>query len=71
MAPSWHHLWCHVKRLCAIDVPPALSRSIRAPTEAIQRFLDHWNDDCKPFVWVKTADDILAPLHRQRSDETH
>jgi hypothetical protein len=44
--------------------------SVRALTEAIQRFLDHWNDDCKPFVWVKTADEILATLHRQRSDET-
>ena len=44
--------------------------SVRALTEAIQRFLDHWNDDCKPFVWVKTADEILATLHRQRSLET-
>jgi hypothetical protein len=24
--------------------------SVRALTEATQRFLDHWNDDCKPFV---------------------
>jgi transposase len=26
--------------------------SVRALIDAIQRFLDHWNDDCKPFVWV-------------------
>jgi hypothetical protein len=44
--------------------------SVRALIDAIQRFLDHWNDDCKPFVWVKTADEILATLHRQRSHET-
>jgi transposase len=44
--------------------------SVRALTDAIQRFLDHWNDDCKPFVWVKTTDEILATLHRQRSHET-
>jgi|ERR1017187_382525 hypothetical protein len=44
--------------------------NVRALTEAIQRFLDHWNDDCNPFVSVKTADEILATLHRQRSHET-
>jgi transposase len=44
--------------------------SVRVLTEAIQRFLDHWNDDCKPFVLVKTADEILVTLHRQRSHET-
>jgi hypothetical protein len=43
---------------------------VRALIDAIQRFLDHWNDACKPFVWVKTADEILATLHRQRSHET-
>ena len=44
--------------------------SLRALTDAIQRFIDAWNEDCKPFVWVKTADEILASLHRQRSHET-
>ncbi len=34
---------------------------------AIQRFLDGWNDRCKPFVWVKSAEQIL---NRQRSHET-
>jgi hypothetical protein len=32
--------------------------------EAIQRFRDHWKDDCQPFV--KTADEILASLGRHR-----
>jgi hypothetical protein len=44
--------------------------SIGALIRAIQRILDSWNDDCKPFVWVKTAEEILATLHRQRSRET-
>jgi hypothetical protein len=46
--------------------------NVRALTAAVQRFLDHWNDDCKPFVFVsvKAADEILATLHRQRSLET-
>jgi hypothetical protein len=34
--------------------------------EAIQRFRDHWNDDCRPFVGVKTADEILASPGRHR-----
>jgi hypothetical protein len=29
-------------------------------TDAIQRFIDAWNENKKPFVWVKTADQILA-----------
>jgi transposase len=44
--------------------------SVRALTQAIQRFIDAWNEDCKPFVWVKTADEILASRPRQRSPET-
>lgn len=44
--------------------------SIRALTEAIQRFLEHWNDTCQPFVWVKSADEILTPPHRKRFHET-
>ncbi len=50
--------------------PAGAFTSVRALTEAIQRFIDHWNDNCRPFVWVKTADEILAMLHRQRSHET-
>jgi hypothetical protein len=26
---------------------------------AIERFIDGWNDRCHPFVWTKTADDLL------------
>jgi transposase len=34
-------------------------RSVRALMNAIQRFLDSWDDHKHPFVWVKTADDVL------------
>ena len=30
----------------------------------IQRFVDHWNEHPKPFVWTATADSILAKLER-------
>lgn len=45
-------------------------KSVSALKEAIQRFLDAWNDRCRPFVWVKPADQILARADRQRSSET-
>lgn len=44
--------------------------SVAALIDVIQRFLDGWNDCCKPFVWVKSAEQILARLNRQRSHET-
>jgi hypothetical protein len=35
-------------------------RSVRELVEAIGRFIDKWNDRCEPFVWTKTADEILT-----------
>jgi len=32
-------------------------------TDTIRRFITGWNERCEPFVWTKTADDILT--HRQ------
>jgi transposase len=45
-------------------------KSVAALRQAIQRFLDAWNDECRPFMWVKPADQILARADRQRSSET-
>jgi hypothetical protein len=45
-------------------------KSVAALREAIQRFLDAWNDKCRPFNWVKPADQILARADRQRSSGT-
>ncbi|MBJ7610181.1 MAG: IS630 family transposase [Candidatus Dormibacteraeota bacterium] len=45
-------------------------RNLSALIDAIQRFLDGWNERCKPFVWVKSAEQILAQLNRQRFHET-
>ena len=37
-------------------------RSTRQLETAIQRYLDHHNQQPKPFLWTKSADDILAAL---------
>jgi len=39
---------------------------------AIRRFIDGWNDRCHPFIWTKTADEILPHATRQAtSDARH
>lgn len=45
-------------------------RNLSALIAAIQGFLDGWNARRKPFVWVKSAEQILAQLNRQRFHET-
>lgn len=37
-------------------------RSTRQLEQAIRRYIDIHNDDPKPFVWTKSADDILASI---------
>lgn len=48
-------------------------RSVAELERAIQAFLDAHNDAPKPFVWTKSADDILASIGRfaQRTLTTH
>jgi hypothetical protein len=39
-------------------------RSVRELERHIRGWIAHWNEDPKPYVWVKTADQILASLAR-------
>jgi hypothetical protein len=39
-------------------------RSVGDLTTAIRQFIDGWNPRAKPFVWTKTADQILAKANR-------
>jgi transposase len=34
--------------------------SVKDLITAIRRFIDGWNDRCQPFVWTKTAEQVLA-----------
>jgi hypothetical protein len=36
--------------------------SVKDPIAAIGNFIDGWNDRCEPFVWTKTADELLPHL---------
>jgi transposase len=39
--------------------------SVRDLMTAIRSFINGWNDRCRPFVWTKTADEILTKANRQ------
>ncbi|QQS00445.1 MAG: IS630 family transposase [Austwickia sp.] len=45
-------------------------RSVKDLNAKIRAFVDGWNDRCHPFVWTKTADEILKKANRQTTSNT-
>ncbi len=45
--------------------------SVTNLTDAIELWVKHWNDDPKPFVWHKTAADIITKVRRGRAALDH
>ena len=43
--------------LCVADAIPV--SSVKELIAAIKGFIEGWNERCQPFVWTKTADDLL------------
>jgi len=41
--------------------------SVDTLIEAIELWAEHWNDDPKPFIWRKTAEEIIAKVRRGRT----
>ena len=41
--------------------------SVDVLIEAIELWVEHWNDNPQPFVWKKTADDIITKVSRGRT----
>ena len=46
--------------------------NVRALETAIEQYLNHHNEQCRPFVWTATADAILEKVQRfcERTSET-
>ncbi len=44
--------------------------SVKDLITAIETYIDGWNERCEPFVWTKTADEILAKAHRKKTSNT-
>ena len=41
--------------------------SVGVLIDAINQWVEHWNDDPKPFIWHKTADEIITKVKRGRA----
>jgi hypothetical protein len=37
-------------------------KNVQALEADIRQWIEHWNEDPKPFAWVKTAEEILNSL---------
>ena len=44
--------------------------SVKDLNAKIRAFIDGWNNRCHPFVWTKTADEILKKANRPTTSET-
>src|SRR5689334_12332844 len=44
--------------------------SVKDLIAAIETYIDAWNERCQPFVWTKTADQILAKAQRKKTSNT-
>ncbi len=44
--------------------------SVRDLTSKLRLFINGWNDRCHPFVWTKTADQILKKANRTKNSTT-
>ncbi len=42
-------------------------KSVKELRLTIDTWIEHWNDDPTPFIWRKTADEILASVNRART----
>ncbi len=45
-------------------------RSVTELKNAIETYIDGWNERCKPFVWTKTAEQILSHSRSQKTSFT-
>ena len=64
---SWLNL---IERWFAIISQQATRRgsfhTVAELERAITRFLEHWNEDAKPFVWIKTAEQIKRSIQNAK-----
>jgi len=44
--------------------------SVKDLTSKIRAFINGWNDRAHPFVWTKTADQILSEADRKKTSAT-
>jgi transposase len=42
----------------------SVHKSVAAPEKDVTNWIEHWNKNPRPFVWKKTAEEILDSLAR-------
>jgi len=69
--------WINLVERCFSELTTKLlrrgaHRSVRALNTDIRQWIDTWNEDPRPYVWVKTAEQILDAISRycQRINQT-
>ncbi len=50
--------------------PPRQLPSVTDLINAIRRYIDGWDDRCRPFIWTKTAEEILEHATPKKRKET-
>jgi hypothetical protein len=79
--PADHHVlhaegsWLNMVGICfGIITCQAIRRgtfrSVKDLIAAIETFIDRWKDRCEPFVWTKTADDIISKARPRQTLQT-
>lgn len=65
---SWLNLVEHwFRQLSTRRLRRGSFHSIDQLIEAIELWVEHWNDNPKPFIWHKTADEIITKVRRGRA----
>jgi len=65
---SWLNLVEHwFRQLTTRRLRRGSFHSIDQLIEAIELWVEHWNDDPKPFIWHKTAEEIITKVRRGRA----
>ena len=68
---SWLNLVeCWFSLLTARRLKRGVFNSVDALTEAIDLWAEHWNNDPKPLIWRKTADEIITKVRKGRATLT-
>ncbi|MCH7667598.1 MAG: IS630 family transposase [Acidobacteria bacterium] len=68
---SWLNLVeCWFSLLTTWRLKRGVLTSVDALTEAIGLWTQHWNNNPQPFIWKKTADDIITKVKRGRATLT-
>jgi hypothetical protein len=64
-----HEVWFSIIERQAIR--RGAFRSVKDLNAKIRAFIDNWNDDrAHPFIWTKTADEILAKANGQTTSNS-